>query len=259
MKHIPNLLTICNLICGCLAITYIIGAPAFMSTTDYQTYYPVLGSQQIYWGSIFIFIAALFDVLDGLAARTLNAHSKIGKDLDSLADVVSFGVAPSMIFYQLLWKAYMQEPGALDTPLFVLVPAFAIAAFAAIRLATFNQTNTFQKHHFIGMPVPATGIVTASLPLMMMQNNWLNDIGSNRWVIYGLIAVLSFLMVSKVKFLKWKSSGEGLKAWIPQIIIAVSLLASIPFMGYASILIAFIVYVVLSIIYPQPDAPTTEA
>lgn len=254
MKHIPNILTICNLICGCFAITHIMGAHAFMTTTDFQNYYPVLGSQQIYWGSIFIFFAALFDVLDGLAARTLNAYSPIGKDLDSLADVISFGVAPSMIFYQLLWKAYMQEPGALDTPLLVMIPGFLIAAFAAVRLATFNQTNTAQKHYFIGMPVPTVGIISASIPLIMMENNFFNDLLSNRWLLYALIAVLSILMVSKIKFFKWKSSGIGIKAWIPQIIIAASLLITIPFLGYTSILVAFFMYIILSVLWKHDVA-----
>lgn len=255
MKHIPNLLTICNLVCGCLAIVYILNAPSFLNTVDYETFRPVIGVHQILWGSVFIGLAAIFDVFDGMAARVLNAHSYIGKDLDSLADVISFGVAPSMIMYQLLWSAYMSEPGAMDIPTVVFLPAFALAAFAALRLARFNQTNTQQKFYFIGMPVPATGIVVAALPVMMYFEPQYVSFLSNRWVLYIIIALLAFFMVSNLKFLKWKSSGVGLKAWWPQIVIAVVFGVSYALVGMVAVLIAFVVYVLLAFVYKHEDAP----
>jgi len=246
MKHIPNFLTICNLICGCLAIVSVLSAPSYLNTVNFETFYPVIGVNQMVWGSVFIGIAALFDMLDGMAARVLNAHSYIGKDLDSLADVVSFGVAPSMIMYQLLWSAYMAEPGAMDMPMLVYVPAFALAAFAALRLARFNQTNTDQRFYFKGMPVPATGILVASLPLMMIFEPSFSGFLSNRWALYGIVAILCYFMVSNHKFLKWKSSGSGLKAWWPQILIAVTFGVAYVFVGIVAVLVAFVVYVLLA-------------
>ncbi len=247
MKHIPNFLTICNLICGCIAITLILSAPMSLETVTGEEYFPKLGINEIYIGAIFILIAALFDVFDGLAARLLNAHSKIGKDLDSLADVVSFGIAPSVIMFQLIWRAYMSEPGALDTPMVLMLPAFAIAAFAALRLAKFNQTSDEQKNHFIGMPVPANGIIIATLALSGMYVVSINELLLNRFVLYGIITLLCFLMVSKIKFLKWKPAENTLKAWLPQIVILLVAVIGFPILNIASVLLAFGVYIVFSI------------
>src|SRR5690606_10304648 len=226
MKHIPNLCTLANLLFGCIAITFILDAPAILQTTTGDEYYPVLGLPQLYWGSLFIGLAALMDVLDGFLARSLQAFSPIGKDLDSLADIVSFGVAPSMIMYKFLWFSYMTEPGAMSTPLLVLAPAFLLACFAALRLAKFNQTTEQQKHFFIGMPVPAIGILVASFPLM----DWLPSafnldlLFENRWLIYAVIGLLCYLMVSPIRFFKWMPAGKGISAWWPQLIIAIILI-----------------------------------
>lgn len=255
MKHIPNILTLANLMFGCIAITYILNAPSFITTTTGEDFRPVLGLEQMYWGSIFIFLAALMDVLDGLAARVLNAHSPIGKDLDSLADVVSFGVAPGMILYKLLWMAYMQEPGALDTPLLTMAPAFLIACFGALRLARFNQTASSNAGYFKGMPIPASGIIVASFPLMLWYPNSIfavDEILTNKWFLYAVIALLSYLMVSKINFLKWKAPGKGIGAWWPQIIIAIVVVFGSPFLNFSIVPIAFLVYIVCSLIYKYP-------
>ena len=95
MKHLPNLLTLANLFCGCIAITFILSAQNFTTSFNIDEYIEVPAVAQPYWGSVFIFLAAIFDMLDGFAARTLKVFSPVGKDLDSLADIVSFGVAPA--------------------------------------------------------------------------------------------------------------------------------------------------------------------
>lgn len=254
MKHLPNLLTLANLFFGCAAIAFILDAPAFLTTVTGESYMPVLGLPQLYWGSIFIFIAALCDVFDGLAARLLGVTSAIGKDLDSLADIVSFGVAPAMIMYKLLWFSYMSEPGAMDTNLWVTAPAFLLPVFGALRLARYNQTADTQKQYFFGLPIPATAIVIASFPLI----TWFptvfdgNIIFRNQWLLYAIIIVLCLLMVSKWKFLKWKATGSGLKAWWPQIILAVALVAGFLFLRFAAVPFVFVLYLILSLIYPYP-------
>ena len=145
MKHLPNLLTLCNLFCGCIAIAYSMSAlPYYIFKTNEfasPTYEWVYGVQQLYLSSLFIGIAALCDVLDGFAARLLKVNSPIGKDLDSLADVVSFGVAPAAILFQLLWDAQMGEKNVFDVSMMGMAPAFLVACFAALRLAKFNVTN----------------------------------------------------------------------------------------------------------------------
>src|SRR4051812_5141145 len=145
MKHLPNLLTLANLFCGCIAIAYILTAQPYTAMSigegGLPTWRWIFGAEQMYYGSIFIFIAAVCDMFDGLAARALNIHSPIGKDLDSLADMVSFGVAPSVIFFKFLWDALMGEKNAFDVSMLGMAPAFLIACFAALRLAKFNVTT----------------------------------------------------------------------------------------------------------------------
>jgi CDP-diacylglycerol--serine O-phosphatidyltransferase len=243
MKHIPNILTLCNLLLGCLAIVFTLSETPYLNTVDYENFYPILGIKHIEWGAICM--------LDGLAARILNAHSPIGKDLDSLADMISFGVAPSIIMYKFLWFAYMSEPGAMDTPLWVLLPAFGLAIFAALRLAKFNITANEQKQHFIGLPVPTVGILVALLPLIAIYQQDVQFLFYNRSYLYLMIAILSFLMVSKVRFFKWQGSG-GIKGWIPQILVATSLVLACVFLGLIGIYITFLVYILVSLFYkPQ--------
>ncbi len=263
MKHLPNLLTLANLFCGCIAIAYILNARPYtsMSLADHgglPTWQWVYGREEIYMGSFFIGIAAVCDMLDGLVARALKIFSPIGKDLDSLADVVSFGVAPSVILFKFLWDAKMGEKNALDANMLAMVPAFLIACFAALRLAKYNITATSQKSYFIGMPVPATGIFVASLPLVQWfspakTEHIASAVLQNIWSIYLIIAILCFLMVSKVKFIKMLPSKWSLiYAW-PQLALVLLTAASFPFLGLASITFGFILYMLISIIYRQPE------
>lgn len=256
MKHLPNICTLANLFFGCTAIAFILNAPSFLTTTDYQDYHPVVGLDQMYYGSVFIALAALMDVLDGFVARALGVSSPLGKDLDSLADVVSFGVAPSMIMFKLLWLSYMAEPGALDAPMIAITPAFLIACFGALRLARFNQTSTAQKEYFTGMPIPATGLIVASLPLIMWYSagkfNFTNIL-MNRWFLYAVIATLCFLMVSKVRFLKWKAPGNGLMAWWPQILMVLVAIVGAPFLNFAIVPVVFVIYLASSLLYKYPN------
>lgn len=254
MKHLPNICTLANLFFGCVAIAFILDSPTFLTTINNEDFRPVLGSEQMYLGSLFIALAALMDVLDGFVARALNVSSNLGKDLDSLADVVSFGVAPSMILYKLLWLAYMSEPGALDAPLLATTPAFLIACFGAFRLARFNQTSTQQKQYFSGMPIPATGLIVASLPLIQWYSGKqdFSHILTNKWFLYALIAILSFLMVSKVKFLKWKAPGSGIGAWWPQILMLVAVVVGAPFLNFAVVPLVFVIYLICSLVYRYP-------
>lgn len=260
MKHLPNILTLSNLFFGCVAITFILNAPASFTVINGEEYVPILSLEQIYWGSFFIGLAAIMDVFDGMAARLLNVESAIGRDLDSLADVVSFGVAPAMILFKLLWYAYMAEPGALETSMWVTAPAFLLPCFGALRLARYNQTAQEQRHYFTGMPIPAVGLFFASLPLMVWFPSTLNlsVLLQNRWFLYFLIIVFSYLMVSKIKFLKWKPANNTLKEWWPQILIAVVVLVGFVFVKFTILPIAFILYILLSIITPKKESVSIQ-
>ena len=141
-KHIPNMITCCNLISGCIA-----------------TYYAFLGLPL--YTLLWIVVGAVFDFFDGMTARLLHVSSPIGKELDSLADDITFGLAPSaLVFYQLLVLDY---PSFLE-PLRAFLPysAFVMAAFSALRLAKFNLDER-QVLGFIGLPTPANALFWASL------------------------------------------------------------------------------------------------
>lgn len=255
MKHLPNLLTLGNLFCGCMAIVYMLTAQPFVyADINNHSLQWVIRTEQFYMGSIFIAIAALCDMLDGFTARALKVFSPIGKDLDSLADVVSFGVAPAVIMYKFLWDASMEQRDAVDAGIIGLLPAFLIACFAALRLAKFNVTASEQKSYFIGMPTPAVGIFIGSLPAIV----WTNPLNiytyvHNKWVLYFLIALCCWLMVSKVKFFKMIPSGKGLAYMWPQLLIIISSLALVPILKVAVIPFAFLLYVILSLVYKHPS------
>ena len=256
MRHLPNLLTLANLFCGCLAIICVLNAQPFL-TSQNMTGDPdlqwnwVYGVQQMQWGGLLIFMAAFFDLLDGSVARALKIFSPIGKDLDSLADVVSFGVAPSMILYKLLWNAVTREPHVSDVDILSMAPALLVACFAALRLARFNVTPA-KKGEFTGMPTPAVGVFVASLALVDWDNpsSWSQYL-QYRWAVYALIAVLCFLMVSNIRFLKLMPAKWNLKYSWPQAIIVIAALAAIPLLKFSAIPFAFAVYVIVSLIAPK--------
>ncbi|MBC7866032.1 MAG: CDP-alcohol phosphatidyltransferase family protein, partial [Gloeobacteraceae cyanobacterium ES-bin-316] len=164
MKQIPNIFTLLNLVFGCLAIVAILqNGISIQYNAEGSQYIDI--PEKIWMASLFIAIAAVIDFLDGFVARLFNASSEMGKQLDSLADVVSFGVAPSLIMYQFLRMSYAREENGIEASILLLVPAFLIAVAAAYRLARFNLDTT-QSDGFKGVPVPAVGLLIASLPLI---------------------------------------------------------------------------------------------
>ncbi|PZF72130.1 CDP-diacylglycerol--serine O-phosphatidyltransferase [Taibaiella soli] len=256
MKHLPNLLTLANLFCGCSAIAFILNAQPFYIAQGGISL-PVWGVEQLYWGSLLIGIAAICDILDGFVARSLQLFSPIGKDLDSLADLVSFGVAPAMILFKLLWAAEMKEPGALNASMLTTAPAFLLACFGALRLARFNVSAP-QKGGFTGMPIPAAGIFVASFPLLLWYNPYgIGEFLYNKWVIYLIIALLSWLMVSKIRFIKLMPAKWDMAHTWPQLILIVATVALFFAVKSAAIPFAFILYILLSLFYKQPVEKTT--
>jgi CDP-diacylglycerol--serine O-phosphatidyltransferase len=165
MKQIPNIFTLLNLFFGCLAIIATVQTGLTIGTDAATGLQVVEIPEKIFMASIFIAIAAVIDFLDGFVARLLKASSEMGKQLDSLADVVSFGVAPGMIVYQLLRLSFAQQEGGLDINTLYLMPAFIIPCAGAYRLARFN-IDTEQSYGFKGVPIPAAGLLVASFPLI---------------------------------------------------------------------------------------------
>ncbi len=252
MKHLPNILTLANLFCGCIAIAFILNSQPFVNEINGEQYW-VSGTSQAYYGSLFIFIAAVCDLFDGMVARWLGVQSAIGKDLDSLADIVSFGVAPSMILFKMLWAAYMAKPHAIDVSMIGLAPAFLLACFGALRLARFNNA-TATTSHFTGVPIPAVGLVVASFPLINLYNPL--GIGlamQNEWILYAVIALLCWLMVSRLRMFTLKFSGFSVKKYWAQVLWLVLSAVSVPFLKTLSIPFSFLLYIILSFAYKPSE------
>lgn len=180
-KNIPNAITCCNLMCGCIAT-----GTAFYGQYQYAVLWIVLG--------------AVFDFFDGMTARALGVSSPIGKELDSLADVVTFGVAPSSIIFYLFHQVRYPE---LLMPLQSVMPytAFLMAAFSALRLAKFNL-DTRQSTQFIGLPTPANALFWGSL--VLGQHAFLVSPKFNAVFLFLFMLLFCFLLVAEVPMLALK-------------------------------------------------------
>jgi CDP-diacylglycerol--serine O-phosphatidyltransferase len=200
-----------------------------------------------------IFAAAVFDFFDGFAARMLNAKSPIGAELDSLSDVVSFGVAPSFI---LAW--FMSKLGIgwwlYDVNLFPLL-AFILAAFAAVRLAKFN-IDTRQSHNFIGLPVPAVGLFIASLPFMLFAigtDTFVYRFVMNPYFFIAIIAIFSWLMVSEVPFFSFKIQNLKFKNNVLRYFVVIFAVIALIIMKLVALPFVFLFYILLSVICYRGD------
>ena len=249
MKQIPNLFTLLNLIFGCLAIIYILqNGISIQYNSEGSQYIDI--PEKIWMASLFIAIAAVVDFLDGFVARLFNASSEMGKQLDSLADLVTFGVAPSMIIYQFLRMSFAREEHGINISILWLAPALLIAGAGAYRLARFNLDTT-QAYGFKGVPIPAAGLLIASFPVIYWNtgSEILIDIMLNKWVLYLFIIVISGLMVSKLPLMALKFKDSSVKSNLPKIILVVFSLLAIVLFQWLSVPVIFIGYIILSLVF----------
>lgn len=228
-KHIPNTITCLNLICGCVSILFIC-------------------NNHILWGAVMIALAAVCDFFDGFAARLLDAKSPIGGELDSLSDVVSFGVAPSFI---VAWFLSMTGVGWWfhGVNLFPML-AFILAAFAAVRLAKFN-IDTRQSTSFIGLPVPAVGLFIASMPFMLFRlghDSALYNFVVNPWFLLVMVAAFSWLMVSEVPFFSFKIKTLRFKENILRYFVVIFAIVALIILKIVALPFILLFYILLSVI-----------
>lgn len=203
-KHIPNLFTLGNLVCGSLAIVMALQSNNF-------EFWPLL-----------IFIAALLDLFDGAVARAMGVSGELGKQLDSLADVISFGLAPSVIAFKML---ELELPSSLDNLKYI---AFISVICAALRLAKFN-ISTDQTTDFSGMPSPPNGIFWASVAMVyeLTSTGEIQNFTFSWSIILFLTLIVSLLMVSPVRMFSFKMKGGLLNNKLQLFFLCTVLLAGI--------------------------------
>jgi CDP-diacylglycerol---serine O-phosphatidyltransferase len=241
-NHIPNFITTLNLFSGCIGIII-----ALQYRIEYAAY--------------FIALSAFFDFLDGMAARLLHVKSEIGKELDSLADVVSFGVLPGIIVYQLMANSPNTPAFGSYISIFSLI-ALIIPVLSAVRLAKFNL-DTRQTTSFIGLPVPANALFLGSLPLMKMQAGFNDSLSgltliTDNFYILAIIAIgMSLLLVSEIPLFSLKFSNLRFSDNKPQFILVIFAVISFIFITFTAIPLIIMVYIVLSLIF-KPDSHKAE-
>lgn len=250
-KQIPNLITLLNLFFGCLAIVVTFQSGT-MATLDESGDMVIEIPEQIYYASMFIGLAALVDFFDGFVARLLKVNSDLGKQLDSLADVVSFGVAPSFIVFQFLRLSLAADINALSHTTVMMVPAFIIALAGAYRLAKFN-IDPEQTTYFKGVPIPMIGILTAAFPLVYWQSQTaiFSTLLLNPTFWYVYIIIVSYLMVMDRPMLALKNFSNKKNLILPLALVAVETIISAYFFQWMAIPFGFIGYCLVSLFYSK--------
>lgn len=226
-KHIPNTLTCCNLICGCIA--------TFMALQFNYTL-----------ALLFIIFGAVFDFFDGFVARLLHVSSPIGKELDSLADDVTFGFAPAAVVFSLLRTLLVQNhvceafiPSAVAE--YVPYVAFLIAAFSALRLAKFNLDER-QTTSFIGLPTPANALFWAALAYQVPAGEWMASTVFALCIVVGIF-VSSWLLVAEIPMfaLKFKTFALRPNAFrYAFVLFSLIVLIVLGIGGFSAIIVAYV-------------------
>jgi len=238
-KHIPNALTTLNLVCGLISVTLVL-------------------QNHLVWAAFFIFIAAVFDYLDGTAARLLKSYSELGKQLDSLADLVSFGVAPGMIIFQLL-SLNCTSCNILER--WHIIPYFAllIPVCSALRLAKFN-IDPRQEVNFIGLPTPANGIFFASIPMIIhiqdrihtfIQLDFMVALFSNPRVLAVLAVFFSYLLISDFRLFSMKFKSMSWKENQHRFIFLILSLILLLIFSISAVPMVILAYLLLSVVYQK--------
>lgn len=231
-KHIPNAITCLNLFCGCIAIVHVFNGDLVLAT-------------------YFVWAAAIFDFFDGMVARLLKVHSEIGKQLDSLADIVSFGVVPgTMMFMMILNCSNISKEGYLflEENKWLSFIGFIITIFSAIRLAKFN-IDTRQSESFIGIPTPANALFITSFPLILISDFiFFKELINNSNFLISITIISSYMLVAELPLFALKFKTVSFKGnEIRYLFLAISIVLLIIFKAIA---IPFIIllYIILSVI-----------
>jgi CDP-diacylglycerol--serine O-phosphatidyltransferase len=233
--HIPNLITLLNLVSGAIGLLLVFEG-------------------KVVWACFAIYIAAVFDFFDGFAARLLKTTSGMGKSLDSLADVISFGLLPSAIIFSIIQQIIVQTNPAFKLAeasfleIALLASSLFVVAFSALRLANFNIDER-QKDGFIGLPTPANAILISSFPFIIAQSGTVaSDLLLQLYVIIPLTVVLSFLLVAEIPMMSFKFSNYKLSENIYRYLLVLIAVVCVLLWGVISVPIIFIFYILFSLL-----------
>ena len=219
-NSVPNLFTLANLCCGVIGIILVFDG----KITD---------------AAYLIWIAALFDFLDGFLAKILKAQSELGRQLDSLADLVTFGVLPSLIYYSLLKDQF-------DMPIEYL--SFIVAIFSALRLAKFNIDES-QSTVFSGLTTTANGILTSSIPIIMVGSTLLSQALTNKYWLVGIMVIPAVLMVTPIRLISLKFSNFNSRANLDKFVLIGLSVLFIGLFRESAIPLIIGAYIILSIFF----------
>lgn len=239
-RQLPNFLTCLNLLCGCTAVVMVF-------------------RNHLEWAAYLVFVAALFDLLDGMVARALNVTSPIGKELDSLADVISFGFLPGVMMFKLLQMSDLSIITSSETfRQIVQFFPFVITAFSALRLAKFN-IDTRQSESFIGFPTPANTLLIVSFPLMLSQNyTGFSPVILNPFFILSMSLITSLMLISELPLFSLKFKSLNIKKNQYQYLLLAIAAVLLPVFLYAAIPVIILCYVLLSLIQNMNRKKTSK-
>ncbi|MHA8052545.1 CDP-diacylglycerol--serine O-phosphatidyltransferase [Aquirufa sp. OSTEICH-129A] len=225
-KEIPNTLTLGNLLSGCFGIYFVMQG-------------------HVLWASYCILLSLVFDFLDGFLARLLHAYSELGKELDSLADMVSFGVLPSFMLFHLVEASCGTQCSVGLFGFYKPFLVFSLALFSAYRLAKFN-IDTRQGDQFIGVPTPANGIVIASLPLILEFQPEFSEYVLNFKGLLIYSVIMSYLLVCELPLMAFKFKTWDWKSNQIKFIFLVFCVAGLIFLKFAALPLLVASYILLS-------------
>ena len=232
-RHIPNLITLLNLACGTVAIVLTLEG-------------------QWQWAVYLVLAASLFDFLDGFAARMLNAYSDTGKHLDSLADMVSFGVLPAVFIYTLFKNLFLNQP--VDAGKFydnlqwvILVSVLLVPAFSAIRLARFN-TEKDQGTFFYGLPTPAHALFWTGIFWQVMQSGSLFGTPLNLFFMWAIMLIMAFHMILPIPMYSLKFEHFRLRGNLIRYLLLLLAVLILILTGWGGLSLVILVYILLSLL-----------
>ena len=240
-KHLPNLITLLNLLCGSIAVLFAVNG-------------------ELITAAFFVFLGIFFDFFDGLAARKLNVQSELGLQLDSLADMVTSGLVPGIVMFQLFnmlepnWISFGYEStsdtlSSLEQYSFLPFLGLLITISSAYRLAKFN-ISTNQSDEFIGLPTPANALLILSFPLILefQNNDIMNAIILNKWFLIAVTLLSSFLLNANIRLLALKFKNFGFKDNAARYILLMLAVVLLIIFQFAAIPIIIMSYILISVL-----------